>query len=173
MLDQPNARNLFIRGVVTRSGKHLEEGNDRSMRGPEGSLVSGGTETPQGTPPSGPRQGESVQVPNHGGTGSTGAAVGRAMPSPCPTPSSRPEDAYPVGEDPPRFVTIPKDVVSVWERAWGDMYLTCPTWKERWEKTQKLNEWPVGVKVFNGHMFLEEKWCVPLCFQDEVVQEIY
>ena len=51
------------------------------------------------------------------------------------------------------------------------MYLSCPTWKESWKKCQLGVDWPSGIKILKGQMFLEEKLCIPLCFQKQVVQE--
>ena len=113
------------------------------------------------------------------GRDSTGTEVGpgetpsRGGPSPCPTPMNQPKRKSKEVGGHPQLVSNPGVVLPVWERSWGDAYLTCPTWKNIWEKNQSENEWPKGVKVFNGQMFLEEKLCIPLCFQNHVVQETH
>ena len=71
----------------------------------------------------------------------------------------------------PQIATNPKEVEFGWERSWGEAYLTCPTWKEKWLQTQSEGEWPEGVQVFSGQMFLKGKQCVPLCFQREIIQQ--
>ena len=168
--NQPDPRNFFIRGIVTRSGKQLN-GEGRPESGSEGGDDAVGKDTTGGHPTQGPRHGESKQVPNHGGTGAAGAEVGPGGASPRLTPSSQTQAKSKEGEVPPQIVTNPGDVLPVWERSWVDAYLICPTWKDIWEKTQTSSEWPLGIKVFNKQMFLEEKLFIPLCFQNEVVQE--
>ena len=180
--NQPSPRNIFIQGVITRSGKRVEDGEDRSGRGTEGGLVSGGKNTPLDTSSQGPRVSFSKRMPNHGGTGTTGTEVspptapaisGTGQGSPHPTSSLPPAGKSNAGGDQPHIVTNPQVDLPVWERHWGDLYLTCPTWKESWEKTQSGVEWPSGIKVFKGQMFLEERLCIPLCIQNEVVQETH
>jgi hypothetical protein len=170
--EQPNPRNMYIRGVTTRSGKTVEERDSAEKRGTEGGHVSGGIDTPQDTPSQGPRKEKARIVPDREGTDATGAEeVGPEGPSPTLTPTSQPESESSPGPDQPRFATDPAEVLPVWERDWGKAYLHCPTWGERWVKTQSPKDWPTGIKVLNGRMFLEDRLCIPLCFQNDVVQE--
>ena len=109
-------------------------------------------------------------MPNHGGIDAAGNEVGSPGPIPTTARTPREQDESDEGPVHPLIETTPRSVVPVWERQWGAMYLTCPTWKESWQKTQAGVDWPAGIKVFSGQMFFDEKLCVPLCFQKEVIQ---
>jgi hypothetical protein len=67
----------------------------------------------------------------------------------------------------------PDFFVPVWKRDWTAAYSSCPTWKERFQKAQSSKEWPTSVKVFRGQMFFEEKLCIPISFQNEVIHEYH
>ena len=168
--DQPNSRNPYIRGIVTRSGKQTD-GEGRPERGAEGGDDSVGKDTTVNHPSQGPMNKKTGVVSGRKGTKATGKEVGPEGASPNSISEPQNQDESEEGEAHPQIVTTPEDGRPVWERSWAAAYLNCPTWKEKWEKTRTSTEWPGGIKVFNQRMFLEEKLCVPLCFQNGVIQE--
>ena len=175
--NQPNARNNFVRGITTRSGKKVEDGSDRSMRGTEEGRAPGGIDTTATPPPQGPRNPRQNHVSWRDDTNAVSGEIGpgkapqRDEPDPSPTPATQTQTMSHEVEAHHQKVTDFGDGKSLWECQWGKFYLQCPTWKEKWEKTLSENEWPEGVKVLKGQMFLEEKLCIPLCLQNLVIQE--
>ena len=170
--NQPDPRNLFIRGVTTRSGKRVEEGQDASQRGTEGGGVLGGTNTPVDTHQPDPRNPRAKHVSFHEGIDAAGNEMGPGkvtIPSPMPTQNL--EDESNTGGGQPPIETTPLGEGLVWEREWGVAYLNCPTWMQKWKDAQTATGWPAGIKVFKNRMFWEEKMCIPTCFQIEVIQE--
>jgi hypothetical protein len=60
------------------------------------------------------------------------------------------------------------------EESWGDMYSACPHWSEFWVATKSQSqEWPKGLKILNGRMFIDEKMCIPLMLQNLWVRECH
>ena len=59
----------------------------------------------------------------------------------------------------------------MWECDWGEAYVRCPAWKEKWEATKGNKNWPQGIQILGRRMFLNMKLCIPTCFQDYVVHE--
>ena len=148
----------------------MEEGSDRSKRGSEGGDAPVGIETTEDAQPLGPRKLIKKRVTFKEGD-ATGTEVGspRHMPSHTPTRPSSSETDFEGAQ--PLSLGNSDHLVSVWERDWGAAYLSCPTWSERYQKTRSTTGWPIGVKIFKGQMFLEEKLCIPMSFQNEVIHE--
>jgi hypothetical protein len=177
--NQPNTRNVWIRGVITRSGKEVAPNfvDDASKRGTEGVESPGGTNTTVDTHSQGPRDSKSKgkkgkeRVTFWDGVDPAGNLVtDPKLPS-----MELPKGGTYTGEGAaaPTPSATPKETKSVWERDWAVAYSECPFWKEIWLATQKKDEWPKGVKVHKDRMFFEERLCVPFSFQEFIVQEIH
>ena len=177
VIDQPSSRNDFVRGVVTRSGKKVEDGDDMSKRETEDGASVGGTDTPITPRSQGSRRKVTVQTPERERGNATGfegvpaSAPSGANANPSPISVDGPERQSGEGGGLPPLVTTQGEILPVWKREWDKAYLTCPTWRKRWEETRSTTEWPRGIRVFDNRMFLDERLCVPLCFQNDVIQE--
>ena len=142
------------------------------MRGTKGGELPGGIETTEDTHSQGPRQRNKKHVTFRLENNTTSPEVEPVCGfNPSATPSQSSMAKSDEGDVRPQLVTTPEELGSVWEKNWGDAYLSCPTWKEKWGKTQSTTEWPHDFKFFNNQMFFEEKLCIPTCFQNDVVQE--
>ena len=56
---------------------------------------------------------------------------------------------------------------------WGYWYTKCRGWSARWSSLSNLaedDEWPPGVRVVSGRMFLYDKMCVPTPIQREWIR---
>ena len=51
---------------------------------------------------------------------------------------------------------------SVLDEDWTNLYENCPVYKLIWNEIHEdPDDWPPGVKLFNGKMYREEKLCIP------------
>ena len=168
--NQPCMANQWIRGVVTRSGKKVEEkGNDASEKGSDGGNFLGGTKTPEAISSQGPRSKGKKSVRFWDEIDAAGNA--QVLPTPSPIESLQDSQNTMMGGGQLSSCVALGDGKSVWEVDWGTEYVKCPIWRDVWNKMHSGGEWPHGFKFFQGHLFLQEKLCVPLGFQDHVLQE--
>ena len=135
--DQPNPRNVWVQGMVTRSGKNVapeeEKEGEVPLRGTEGGVSPGGTDTPVDAHSEGPRKKGKEKRKEHA---ERGPEAHVATFSPNPSEHPRVEPSAEVGDARPLPCTLPEGVSSVWECNWGKAYAQCPVWKENWEATQ-------------------------------------
>ena len=60
----------------------------------------------------------------------------------------------------------------VWDVNWGDAYMKCPKWSLVHGSLDK-GDWPKGLKVHEGRMFLNEKLCIPLPLQKRIIRDYH
>jgi len=165
--NQPNVRNEWIRGVVTRSGRKLEDLGAHEET--EGGDFLGGTNTTIETHSQGSGVKGKKKVRFSEEVDAAGNLIVPLEPEPTSHPKDTPSTESETGQ-PPTCVVL-EDGKSVWESNWGLEYSKCPTWKNFWDQVQSHTNWPHGFKVFKGRLYYQERLCVPLGFQDHVIRE--
>ena len=109
--DQPDYRKMFIRGVVTRSGRKVEDGSGMPGGDTEGGLGPGGINTPEAPHSQGSRHSNHKKASNHGDAGTTGSEEGPVVgPTPHPLPSTQPVGKSNARDGHPQIATNPKEV---------------------------------------------------------------
>ena len=81
---------------------------------------------------------------------------------------SGPEEIFPEGE-----IGGDAPLGTCRKRDWSHWYGNCKRWKDDWEKmhtTEGDFEWPQGIQINNGRMFLDRKLCVPSPVQKEFIR---
>ena len=57
---------------------------------------------------------------------------------------------------------------------WSEFYENCTWWSQFWEDTHTPNgNWPSGVQIHGGRMYLEDKLCVPIGLQEAWIREYH
>ena len=137
---------MWIRGVVTRSGKEVAPNfvDDASGRGTESVGSPGGTNTTVDTHSQGPRNSETESKRKKGKGRVTfwdGVdPAGNLVTDPKLLTNELPKGGTYTGEGvrTPIPSVTPKETKSVWERDWAVAYTECPTWKEVWLAMQMM-----------------------------------
>ena len=149
--NQPNDRNNWIRGVVTRSGKKVEDQD--AHEDTEGGDFLGGTNTPIGPHSQGSGDKGKKKVRFSEDVDSAGNLIIPLEPTPTSHPKNTPNTMV-EGCTPPSCVVL-EDGKSVWESNWGMQYSKCPTWNGFWQDIQPGNNWPHGLKYLGGGYFFK------------------
>ena len=186
--DPPTARNTWVRGVTTRSGKNTVTPEVEGLGMPEdtsGAGAAGGTKPQDCIAPR--VSGDSTPHDLSLGLGGSDEDSDEdlvveltAGPSTPATPTV--ELANPATSTTPNFSDIltpmPKpavtDFTKLWDLDWGPEYAKCPRWGSVYRAVKgETADWPKGVKFLQNKVYLEEVLCVPWSLQEAIVREYH